>query len=111
MSETLLSLAEAAARFGVSVKTLKRRIREAGIRGPRAGREMMLTEADFDRLVEATRARTPEPPDPATPAARSPSEALRSLHRRQTQRLVAGLRESRGPVVAISLERPRRKPQ
>jgi excisionase family DNA binding protein len=104
MSEQLLSLAEAAARLGVAVKTLKKRIREAGIRGPRPGREMKLTEADFDRLVEATRARTPAPEDPGeVAAARSPGEALRSLHRRQTQRLVEGLRPR--PVVALALER------
>ncbi len=86
----LISLDEVAARLGgISVKTVKRRIAEAGIRGPRPGREMMLTEGDYDRLVEATRERSPLPP---TNVSRSARDALGSAHRRRTKRMLKNLR-------------------
>lgn len=56
-SEPLLSLQEVARRLGVSIKTVRRRIAETGIRGPRIGREMMLTESDLARLLEILRRR------------------------------------------------------
>lgn len=104
----LIPLAEVAQRLGVSVKTVKRRLAEAGIKGPRPGHGMLLTEADFARLVEAMRARrrpytkkgeTREQPP------RDAGEALRAAHLRQTKRLLGGMRRGARPVVALDLER------
>lgn len=97
----LITLDEAAARLGgISRKTLMRRIAEAGIRGPRPGRAMMLTEEDYRRLLEATRERTPAPPAPQN--GRTPQAALRSAQRRQSKRLAARVRAN---VTALDLDR------
>ncbi|HEY1258526.1 MAG TPA: helix-turn-helix domain-containing protein [Stellaceae bacterium] len=49
----VFTLAEAAAVLGVSLRTLQRRIAEAGLDLPKPGRARLLTEADFNRLIEA----------------------------------------------------------
>lgn len=103
----LISLAEAAERLGgVSVKTVKRRCVEAGIRGPRPGREMMLTEQDYARLVEyiarhRRRTRLGRP-------SRSPKEALRGqsgkrLRKGAAERHILG--RGRRKVISPDLER------
>ena len=102
-SDELITLDEAAARLGgISRKTLMRRIAEAGIRGPRPGRAMMLTEADYQQLLEATRARSPEP-IPAPPPGRSAREALRRSRALHSRRLAAKIRG--GKVTALDLDR------
>jgi excisionase family DNA binding protein len=100
----LISLEEVARRLGgVSVDTVKRRIREAGIRGPRPGKEVMLTETDYRELVEHLRNRSPLPAGPK----RSPQQSLKNSKRRQSKRLLAQVR--RGQVVALDLERESKK--
>lgn len=54
----LLSLREVAELMDVSVRTVKRRIKEAGIELPRPGRVVKLTENDYKNLIEATRCRS-----------------------------------------------------
>jgi excisionase family DNA binding protein len=98
----LITLDEAAARLGVARNIVRRRIREAGIRPPKPGRHVMLTEADYQQLVESTRARTLEPPAPAP--GRDAADALRRIRRLQTARLAN--RVARGPVVAFA-KKPR----
>ena len=105
----LITLAEAAERLGVkSIKTVQRRLAEAQICGPRLGRAMMLTEADYALLKEAIRARRPrwmKPPLPAPPAPRR-----RARHGAETQAALAQVRaehrQSRGDNV-VDLDRGR----
>lgn len=109
MAETeLISLEEAARRLRVSVKTVQRRCAEAGIRGLRPGSKMMLAEADYAALVAYLYDRAPAlAPDPRQMAGRTAQEALRAVHRRETRRLVDGVRDRRSrKVVALDLERP-----
>jgi len=94
-----ISLGEAAAQLGVSEKTVKRRLAEAGILVPRVGRAPQLTRGDFDRLVESTRGRGQ--PQPTTTEA--PPPPRRGRYGRETDRLVARVRGQ--PVVALDLER------
>jgi hypothetical protein len=51
------SLDKVAARFGISVSTLKRRIRESGIVPARPGRAWMLTEEEVEVVMDASRYR------------------------------------------------------
>ena len=118
MIDRLLPLEEVAERLGgVSIRTAKRRIQEAGIDPPRPGRAVMLTEADLVAVIEASRCRSsslPRANAKATPiishAPRSADETLRSLRRRETSRLLGGLRKSssaKSPkVVSLDLEKP-----
>jgi transposase len=56
--EGCLSLEEVAERLGgITVHTLKQRIKEAGIQPVRPGRTPYLTEDDIKPLIEATRRR------------------------------------------------------
>lgn len=98
--DDLISLEEAAARLGVrSIKTVRRRIKEAGLQPPRPGRVMMLTEADYRELVAASRRRSKPAPASADAAA-----ALKRARGRQSRRLAAKLRGG-AQVIALSLER------
>lgn len=95
--EPLLSLDEVAKRLKVSKYTAKERIREAGIRGPRPGREMLLTEDDYRRLLENMRLRQRGAvSDPGAVKA-----AVRKMRLQQTRRLG----KKHGPVVSLDLER------
>ncbi len=98
--DQLLSLNEVAKRLGVSKYTVKDRIREAQIRGPRPGREMMLTEKDYQALVEHMRKR--QRGEGCNPAA--VKAALRKQRLLQTKRL--GQKIKGQPVIALNLERP-----
>lgn len=104
MSEIeLIPLTEIARRLGgVSLWTVKRRIREAGIDAPRPGRDMMLTEDDYRQLVNHIRTRKHSSGERLTLEAKS---ALRKMRTRETKRLAAKIE---GPVVALNLERPKR---
>ncbi len=51
----LLTLAQAAERLQWSVKTIRRRLAHHGIATIGSGRRARITEADFDRLIEAER--------------------------------------------------------
>ena len=95
--EELFTLAEVAKRLGVSIYTTKERLREAGIHGPRPGREMKLTERDYQQLVEHMRQRRRGSEKPNATA----KAELRKMRMRQTRRL--GKRH--GPVVSLDLER------
>jgi hypothetical protein len=83
---------------------VKRRLAEAGIRGLRPARALMLSEAEYERLVEHIRKRRPRLGRPR----RSPKEALAG---RQGRRLanggghILGRPRSRR-VVSLDLERP-----
>jgi len=46
-----------AVRLGISIDTLKRRIRESGILPARPGRAVMLTEEEINAVMEASRYR------------------------------------------------------
>lgn len=117
MADRLYTLAEVAKRLGgISVRTVQRRIVDAGIRPPRPGRAMVLTEGDLAALIEALRCRSPSSPQGdaketriTSSEARSTAEALRSLQRRRTQRLLADLpgrsKKSSLKVVSLDLER------
>jgi excisionase family DNA binding protein len=99
--DDLITLDEAAARLrGITVKTLKRRLAEAGIRGIKPGRERLLSEADYKALVVylEQRAGTLAPRTPPVP-----SPLRRRIQRAATKRLLQGVR--RGPVTSMMLER------
>src|SRR3954468_10872223 len=101
MTDRLLPLTGVAERLGgVSIRTAKRRIQEAGIDPPRPGRAVMLTEADLAVVIEASRCRSSSLPqenaratNSISRAPRSADETLRSLRRRETSRLLGGLRK------------------
>jgi len=89
----LLTIPEICQRLGgVSEKTAKRRIKDAGIRPARPGRAPMLTEDELSQVIEASRRRSPPPPEPPSEEARSARDALRSIRARQTKRLANELR-------------------
>lgn len=99
----LIPLTEIARRLGgVTLWTVKRRIREAGIDAPRPGREMMLTEDDYRQLVNHMRTRKHSSGDRLTLEAKS---ALRKMRTRETRRLAAKVDSQ---VTALALERPKR---
>lgn len=98
--EPLFTLSEVAERLGVSVYTLKERLREAGVHGPRPGREMRLTERDIAQLLENMRRRRRGGVQANPEAAKA---ELRKMRLRTTRRL--GKRHA-GPVVSLDLERP-----
>jgi excisionase family DNA binding protein len=112
----LMTLDEAARRLGVSKTTVLRRCAEAGIQGPRPAKQVMLTEADYDRLVDYLRTRRdpragrpgrqrPMVAGAPNPAPNREGAPLRGVYRRQTQRLLDGVRSGKQPVVALDLER------
>jgi excisionase family DNA binding protein len=102
----LLSLAEAAERMGITVKTLKKRIQEPGLQLPRPGRSFQITEHDFDLLVESTRCRCNSSPqaqgtldptkktDISSQKDASTAECVNSIPIRKTSRPHSALRES-----------------
>lgn len=96
--EELFTLDEIAKRLGVSKYTAKERIREAGINGPRPGREMKLTEKDYQQLIEKMRQRRRGAQSNPTAV----KAELRKLRARQTRRLG---KKHPGPVVSLDLER------
>src|SRR5215471_5249243 len=113
-----LSLDEVAARLRVSRRTLKRRIAETGLAFARPGRTVVFTESDYQRLLKALRecrsnlshqAREKEISSTSSEA-RSTDDSMRSLRRRQTQRLLATSRKtsnaSSSRVVHLDLEKP-----
>jgi excisionase family DNA binding protein len=125
MSE-LRTADEVAAALHMSRRTLRRRLAEhPEIRPIRAGRSMLFDRRDFEALKEALREcpSTSSPRESASSgskgsatrtasgssAARSTDEALRSLRKRETSRLLSGLRPSSntesGAVVSLDLRR------
>jgi hypothetical protein len=118
MADRLIPMTEVAERLGgVSIRTAKRRIEEAGINPPRPGRAFMLTEADLAAVIEASRCRSSSSLQASARATlttsrapRSADETLRSLRRRETSRLLADLRKSSNAksrkVVSLDLEKP-----
>ena len=84
------TIAEAAAVFGVSPNTMKRRISEAGIRPSRIGRGIILTEADMAAVIEfcRTRSAAPEPLHPWTALSPEPVKPRGRLSRREQGRRV-----------------------
>jgi hypothetical protein len=94
----LYTLGEAALRLGVtSPRTVRRRLREAGVRPAKPGRSPLLTEADIQILIEQSRERSPAPE-----TGRDATEALRAVNRRRTKRLTDRVH---GQVVALALGR------
>jgi excisionase family DNA binding protein len=95
-----LSLAEVAKRFGISVRTLQRRIEESGIAVARPSRSYRFTEADVNTLFEWMRRRSRasrqdgDEADRPSSGGRSVDEMLRSLRRRETRRIIADVRRS-----------------
>jgi hypothetical protein len=87
-----LSVRDAAARAGVSIKVIRRRIETGALPGYRIQgmRKMVVLEADVDRVfpLERIEPRAPAPPPtrrvPTTrrPPARGSREALRSIEER-----------------------------
>jgi hypothetical protein len=75
--EKLRTLAEVAADLHISTKTLRRRIREAGIAPARPSRAPLLSDADVMVVLEASRARNTTPPDRSTAA--PPTRSLPAL--------------------------------
>src|SRR5215831_3715589 len=97
----LMSLSEAAHRLGVTTRTVKRRISEAGLVLPRPGRAVMLTEADLLQLIEATRCRSTSSLRVNARAISSSSHVValpgsftRSARTRQTKRLLSDVRKN-----------------
>ena len=58
------TLAEVAKELGVTVRTLQRRLAEAGIRPARPGRTAMLSDADVTKLMEESRGRSKSSSEP-----------------------------------------------
>lgn len=96
--EPLLTLNEVAQRLSISKYTLKERIREAGINGPRPGREMQLTERDYQALVEHMRQRRYG----GYADAQAAKAAVTRMRTAATRRLG---KKHHGPVVSLDLER------
>ena len=90
------TLAEAAAMFGVSTDTIKRRVAEAGVRPARVGRGIALSEAELEAVIEASRLRSPkpEPLHPWTAPVISPAPKGRLSRSEQGRRIQAGKREA-----------------
>ena len=55
--EPLRSLAEVAKELGISPKTLRRRVHEAGLRPARPGRTFLLSEAEIAKILDESRRR------------------------------------------------------
>jgi excisionase family DNA binding protein len=120
MIDRTLTVRDVAERLGVSERTVLRRIEESGLAFARPGRSYVFDEQDYHRLYEAIRqcrsrssrqgdARTTPTGSPED-STRSPDEALRSLRRRETKRLLDASRKKSGSgspkVVHLHLERP-----
>jgi len=95
-----LTLDVIAERLRINIKTLNRRLAEAGIRGIKPGRERLLTEVDFANLVEHLdrRATSLTPRSPLG----VPVAVRRQLHRSETKWL---LQRVKRPVTKIDLGR------
>jgi excisionase family DNA binding protein len=120
MTDRALTVRDIAERLGVSERTVLRRIEESGLAFVRAGRSYTFDELDYKKLREAIRqcrsrssrqgdARTTPTGSPEG-STRSPDEALRSLRRRETKRLLDASRKKSGSdsrkVVHLDLEKP-----
>ena len=108
MAEDLITLQEAARQLGgARVKTVVRKLAEAGIRGIKVGRRRLLRPAQLEELKAWLEARTPALTAEYMPAPPMVGNVARRIHRAETRRLVQGVR--RGPgnhtVVALDLER------
>ncbi len=69
------TLAEVAKELGITDRTLKRRLAEAGIRPARPGRTPMLSDSDVTKLMEESRWRSGSPKP--SPEPRPPDEMAR----------------------------------
>ena len=74
------TLAEVARDLGITDRTLRQRLKEAGIRAARPGRIAMLSEADVTKLMEQSRnrRRLPTAAPQQAPSVETPQQRARS---------------------------------
>ena len=51
MADKLVGLKVAAERLGVSQFTVRRRVKEGGVRGVRLGRRLLISESEIERVI------------------------------------------------------------
>lgn len=100
LANSLLTEAEAAARLHISIRTLRDRMAEAGVRGIKPGRKRLLPEGDFQTLIEYLARRTTNLGARTAPGV--PVNVRRATARFDTARL---LKKVPRPVVKLALEK------
>lgn len=88
------TVTELAAAWKMDRKTLLLRIAEAGIRPRKPNRQPVLTAAEIERVLEATRTRSPPLPPPLV--GRDARAAVADARRRKTKQIAKRVRHTAG---------------